>query len=176
MNKLQTIASAIIISTMAMSASAKNITPEEFAKLSPRDAITLSHDWHGKKQTMVAATPNGIEATFKNGQKVTIPLQDEFFVSVAPYIKRTHECAYHVPTGCTGELVGKKMQLKITDKATGEVIRDEDITTQKDGFVDLWLPKEKEFLVEFTYKGKKASQVLATNKDSHTCITTMQLK
>ncbi len=176
MKKFQMLMMAVTIFMASFSANAQQLTAQEFAVLSPKEAILASHAWHKKDYAMVAVTPNGVEATFNDGQKVTIPLQDEFFVSVAPYVKRTHECAYHVPTGCTGELIGKKMHLTITDKKTGDVLRDEEIKTQHDGFVDLWLPKDKEFLISFDYKGKKTSQLIPTHQGDLTCITTMQLK
>lgn len=176
MKKIQLIGAALLMSASSLFANAAEISAEDFAKLSPKEALEQSHAWHGKNYAMVAITPNGIEATFPDNQKVVIPLQDEFFVSIAPYQKKTHECSYHVPTGCTGEMMGKKIQLKIIDQKTNEVIKDEQIEVQKDGFVDLWLPKDKEFLVEFDYKGKKASQLIPTGKNDLTCITTMQLK
>src|SRR5690606_37552337 len=32
--------------------------------------------------------------------------EDEFFVSIAPFINETHPCTNHSLTGCQGELVG----------------------------------------------------------------------
>ncbi|MFV0321478.1 MAG: CueP family metal-binding protein [Alphaproteobacteria bacterium] len=176
MKKIQLMGAALLISASSVFANAAEISAKDFAKLSPKEAIEQAHEWRGKNYAMVAVTPNGIEATFKDNQQVVIPLQDEFFVSIAPYENKTHDCSYHVPTGCTGEMMGKKIQLKITDQKTGVVIKDEQIEVQKDGFVDLWLPKDKEFLIEFDYKDKKASQIIPTGKNDLTCITTMQLK
>ncbi len=166
-----------LLSLLMLNATAQNtITKEEFEKLSPKEAVALAHQWHRKGIATVVMTPTEIQAMLPNKQKASIPLGDEFFLSVAPYQNKTHECDFHVPTGCTGEMIGKKMRLKITDKATGEVIKDEKVKTQHDGFLDLWLPRDKEFLFEFTYKGKTASQTLSTFGDSHTCVTTVQFK
>lgn len=176
MNKIQLIGVSVLFSVSSLFAHGAEISADEFAKLSPEDAILQAHEWHGKNYASVAVTPNGIEGIFPDNEKVIVPLQDKFFVSIAPYQKKTHACSYHVPTGCTGEMMGKKMQIKITDKQSGEIIKDEPIEVQKDGFVDLWLPKDKEFTVEFDYNGKKASQLIPTGKNDLTCITTMQLK
>lgn len=175
MKKLQIMGMATVLSLTSLIAQAKNITAQEFAKLSPKEAVELSHSWHKKNYASVAITSTEIKASFPNEKTVSIPLGDEFFISVAPYEKQTHECDFHVPTGCTGEMINKKMHLKITNQKTGEVIKDEKVQIQKDGFLDLWLPRDTHFIFEFTYKGKKATEVLGTFKNDRTCITTMQL-
>lgn len=175
MKKLQIITMTSLLITASFAAKAKDITVEEFEQLSPKQAVELSHTWHRKGYASVAVTPTDIQAILPGNQKASIPLGDEFFISVAPYVKKTHECDFHVPTGCTGEMIGAKMHLKITDQETGEVIKDEPVQIQKDGFLDLWLPRDKNFVFEFTYKGKKATEVLGTFEDSRTCVTTMKL-
>lgn len=175
MKKLQILTLAASLSLASLTASAKEVTAQEFAQLTPKEAVELSHSWHRKNYASVAVTSTEVQAIFPNEKPVSIPLGDEFFISVAPYVKQTHECDFHVPTGCTGEMINKKMHLKITNQETGEVIKDEQVQIQKDGFLDLWLPRDQNFVFEFTYKGKKATEVLGTFKDNRTCITTMQL-
>ncbi len=177
MKKLQSIlAGGFLALSFTFTAQAKEITAEEFAKLSPEEAIGLSHQWHQKGYASVAVTPIEIQAVFPNNQQASIPLGENFFISVAPYVKRTHECNFHIPTGCQGELSGKKMHLKITNQETGEILKDEEVQIQKDGFLDLWLPRNEKFIFEFQYKGKTAKEVLTSFEDSRTCVTTMQLK
>src|SRR5699024_12825287 len=45
----------------------------------------------------------------------TLP-DDEFFVSIAPYISYTHPCEFHSLIGCQGELMNEEMDVKITDE------------------------------------------------------------
>src|SRR5699024_1312101 len=66
--------------------------------------------------------------------------EEEFFVSIAPFINETHECAVHSLTGCQGELVEEDFDVLVTD-SSGEVVVDETMTTEKNGFIDLWLPR-----------------------------------
>lgn len=176
MKNLKVIGLSAVLIIASFTAKAKEITVEEFQKLSPKQAIELAQSWHRKGIASVAVTPTEIQASLPGGKQASIALGDEFYVSVAPYVKRTHECDYHVPTGCTGEMIDAKMHLKITDEKTGEVIKDEDVQIQQDGFLDLWLPRNKKFIVEFTYKGKKAKEVLGTSEKDRTCVTTMKLK
>lgn len=57
----------------------------------------------------------------------------------------------------------------------GNVVVDETIVSPANGFIDLWLPRDKEFLVTITHGGKKAEAKLSTFKGDPTCITTMRL-
>src|SRR5699024_1940859 len=75
--------------------------------------------------------------------------EEEFFVSMAPFINETHECAVHSLTGCQGELVEEDFDVLVTD-SSGEVVVDETMTTEKNGFIDLWLPRDETFVVEMT--------------------------
>lgn len=57
----------------------------------------------------------------------------------------------------------------------GNVILDEVVTTLPNGFMDLWLPREKTLYISISYEGKTAEQEISTFKDDNTCITTMRL-
>lgn len=109
-----------------------------------------------------------------SGKKTLYDLpEDEFFVSIAPYVEKTHPCAIHSLTGCRGELVNTEIALLIKD-LDGNTIMDQTVTTQPNGFIDLWLPRDKVFLVTMTYQGMKAESEISTFKDDNTCITTMR--
>src|SRR5690625_5369270 len=71
--------------------------------------------------------------------------EEEFFVSIAPFINETHECAVYSLTGCQGELVEEEIDVLITD-SSGVVVVDETMTTEKNGFIDLWLPRDETFV------------------------------
>lgn len=78
-------------------------------------------------------------------------------------------------TGCQGELSEEEFDVYIEDE-DGNVIIDEKMTTLANGFIDLWLPREKTYLVTITYDDKSVTSELATFEQDPTCITTMQLQ
>lgn len=78
-------------------------------------------------------------------------------------------------TGCQGELVEKEFDVYIEDE-DGKVIVDEKITSQPNGFFDLWLPRNKTYLTKIEYDGKSVEAELSTFEDAGTCITNLQLK
>jgi hypothetical protein len=57
----------------------------------------------------------------------------------------------------------------------GKVIVDETLKSQPNGFIDLWLPREKTFKVKIEHAGKKVESELSTFESDGTCITNMQL-
>ena len=52
---------------------------------------------------------------------------------------------------------------------------DETMTSLENGFIDLWLPRDKNFQVKITHNGKTVESNISTFEDDNTCITTMQL-
>ncbi|QED49477.1 hypothetical protein FSZ17_20635 [Cytobacillus dafuensis] len=77
-------------------------------------------------------------------------------------------------TGCQGELANKEFNLFIED-ADGNVIQDEMVTSPSNGFIDLWLPRDKTFQIKIEHDGKIAESKLSTFEGDPTCITTMKL-
>ena len=101
---------------------------------------------------------------------------DEFYVSFAPYVSRTHDCHFHSLTTCVGELQNAEVSVKITDDATGEVLVDDSLTTFDNGFVGLWLPRGIDATVTVEHDGKTASSPITTQgDDAATCVTTLHL-
>lgn len=101
---------------------------------------------------------------------------DEFYVSFAPYVSRTHDCHFHSLTTCVGELQNAEVSVKITDDATGEVLVDDSLTTFDNGFVGLWLPRGIDATVTVEHDGKTASSPITTKgDDAATCVTTLHL-
>ena len=101
---------------------------------------------------------------------------DEFYLSIAPFINVTHECYFHSLTTCVGELQNKTVNVTVTNVATGVVVLSEERTTFDNGFLGLWLPRNSELTIEISYEGQIAVSVVHTAADSPTCITTMQLR
>ncbi|GIF10144.1 hypothetical protein Ate01nite_01760 [Actinoplanes teichomyceticus] len=110
------------------------------------------------------------------GQEHSLPIPaDRFYLSVAPYLQQTHDCFFHAPTGCKGELAGKQVQVKIVNAADGTVLADESRTTFANGFVGLWLPRNITGTLQITSDGKTAESKISTGDDAPTCLTTLRL-
>ncbi len=78
-------------------------------------------------------------------------------------------------TGCQGELANEEFDVYIED-TEGNVIVDKTVTSQSNGFMDLWLPRDKTFEVKITHEGKQAESQISTSENDPTCITNMQLQ
>lgn len=142
-----------------------------------KDIKELVHNYSVGSHEDVSASINSHEliVTDHNQMKETYSLpEDEFFVSIAPFEESTHECAIHSLTGCQGELVEKEFNVYIEDEE-GNVMVDDTITSFANGFIDLWLPRDRTYQVKIEYDGKIAESTLSTFTGDNTCITTMQL-
>lgn len=105
----------------------------------------------------------------------TLPMPaDRFYLSVAPYVKTTHECFNHNLATCKGELAGETVHVTVVD-ASGATLVDADKTLYANGFVGLWLPKQITGTITVTYDGKTATQPISTGSQDPTCLTTVQL-
>lgn len=78
-------------------------------------------------------------------------------------------------TGCQGELVGEEFDVYIEDMENN-VVFDQTMKSQSNGFIDLWLPRDKTYRITIKYEGKIVESEYSTTENSGTCITTMQLK
>lgn len=108
------------------------------------------------------------------GQEIAMPIEDEFYLSMAPYVDSTHDCFYHSLTTCQGELVEEELDVTITD-SEGQVLVEDTVTTYPNGFVGFWLPREIQATVEVSYDGRTATAEIGTGEEDKTCLTTMQL-
>ena len=99
---------------------------------------------------------------------------DEFFVSVAPYIHETHPCTNHVLTSCQGELVNEDFEVTIVDEQ-GDIVVHGTFNSGSNGFIDLWLPRNKAFQIEIKHEEKQVISEISTFEHDGTCLTTMQL-
>lgn len=100
--------------------------------------------------------------------------EDEFFVSIAPYLEQTHPCDIHSLTGCQGELADQEFDVSIAD-LEGNTILDQKMKSQANGFLDLWLPRDKTYRITVGHDGKTAESEFSTFDSDNTCITTLQL-
>ena len=99
---------------------------------------------------------------------------DRFYLSIAPYRDKTHECYFHGLTTCQGELTAEDVHVKIVD-TSGEVLVDQDTVTNANGFVGFWLPRGASGTVELTTEGGAGSQPFSTGADDPTCMTTLRV-
>jgi hypothetical protein len=100
--------------------------------------------------------------------------QPGFYVAVAPYVTTTHPCTYHVNGSCQAELKHTLLRfwLRSTD---GAVNRAGMVRAGADGFVEWWLPHNKEYIVTFAYDGKRGTGSFTSYPQAPTCITTIWL-
>lgn len=104
---------------------------------------------------------------------VALP-EDEFYLSIAPFVDQTHDCFYHSLTTCQGELTEQEVEVSIvTDD--GEVIVEETATTFENGFLGYWLPGDVAGTLEVTHDGRSGQIDFATGQEDPTCLTTLQL-
>lgn len=126
-------------------------------------------------ELMASVRPDELLVASGEGE-VALPVpDDQFYLSVAPYVDHTHECFYHSLTTCTGELASEDVQVQIVDEADGTVLVDETRTTFENGFVGFWLPTGIDGTLRITHDGKVGEVDFATDDDAPTCLTTLQL-
>lgn len=132
--------------------SARNITAKS-ASITSKQLLVIDNDGHE--------------------QVYELP-KDEFFVSIAPYINETHPCENHSLSGCQGEMVNEQFDVYIEDNE-GNVLVDDTLKTEANGFIDLWLPRDQSFQIKIEHQGKTVESQFSTFESDGTCITTMQL-
>lgn len=96
---------------------------------------------------------------------------DSFFVSIAPYINEVHPCTIHNLVSCRGEIFNQIMRIRVVDE-NNQIIIDENRTTQKNGFIGIWLPKGINATLKVDYDGLTVEYPISTYSESDTCITT----
>lgn len=149
---------------------------QDYEMLNYKEALIKSNnEWHtGKMDVQVFS--DRIKANFPDNSHAIISTKNDHLLSIAPYIHQTHPCYFHIPTGCTGEIKSKKIQIKIVDIKTKKIVKFGVVETGKNGFIDLWMPKGNIFEVSLYYQGKSVTQTISTTDGAKTCITSMKLK
>jgi len=150
---------------------------EEAKNIDTKEVKELVQDYTTRNLQAESASITSTELVVQDKDKqervYDLP-EDEFFVSIAPFINETHPCDIHSLTGCQGELVEQEFDLQIKD-STGNIILDEMKRTEANGFIDLWLPRNETYNVIITQDGKTTESEISTFEEDNTCITTMQL-
>ena len=78
-------------------------------------------------------------------------------------------------SSCQGELTEKEFNVHAVDE-NEKVLFDGTATTMRNGFFELWLPRNRNVIVTIERSGLTASDVIKTLSDSKTCITTFRLQ
>ncbi|MGA4507190.1 CueP family metal-binding protein [Propionibacteriaceae bacterium G1746] len=121
--------------------------------------------------------PDGLLLQDDQGSTVVPLPADKFYLSVAPYENRTHECHFHSLGTCNGELKDLPVQVKITAE-DGTVLVDESTTTYAgNGFVGFWIPKGvKGNVTVTTTDGKTGTAPFSSlGTEDATCMTTLKI-
>lgn len=147
------------------------------AGLSGREIVTKLDASPEDRPLALGASVREHEVVLSEGDsQVAVPLPaDEFYVSIAPYINRTHECYHHNLATCTGELASEDISVTITD-AAGEVLVEDDTTTYANGFIGYWLPRDVNGTIEISTEGYEGSVPFSTGAGDPTCLTTLRLE
>ncbi|MEG0283477.1 MAG: CueP family metal-binding protein [Erysipelotrichales bacterium] len=116
---------------------------------------------------------NGIQ--LDNGKRTEHYDSKLFYTSIAPYYTQTHECYTHFMNSCQGELANEKFDVKVVDNS-GKEIFNKKVTSAKNGFAGIWLPKDIEGKITVKHNGKSVTSDISTNRDSATCRTDMKLR
>ncbi len=144
---------------------------------SAKQAMEIAYQWKQMNIDVVSyVTPDVVHFKFKDGAVVEVPLpDDQMVVSIAPYINSTHPCSTHYMSKCDGELKNTPVKIYAVT-AGGKVLINKTITTPPYGFIDLWLPRDREINLFVSAMGKKATGKIYTYRNSKTCDTTLKLE
>ena len=176
--KIKMLMVSLLASIFLVGCNSENAQEESSATINKIDNIKgVVQDYSTRNITAKSASISSEQliVTENDGKEVIFELpEDEFFVSIAPFINQTHPCEIHSLTSCQGELVNEQFDVYIED-ANGNVVLDDTLQTQVNGFIDLWLPRNQTYNITIEQEGKKAVSEFSTFENDGTCLTTMQL-
>jgi len=78
-------------------------------------------------------------------------------------------------SSCQAELPNQQFYVKAVDQ-DGNVLVDETIVTLRNGFFELWLPRNRKIALRVQGLNRTAKGLITTFDDSDTCITTFRLQ
>jgi len=78
-------------------------------------------------------------------------------------------------SSCQAELAEKEFYVRAIDQ-DGNVLVDEIIATFRNGFFELWLPRNRKIELRIQGLNRKAKGTIETFNASKTCITTFRLR
>ncbi|MEX1030289.1 MAG: CueP family metal-binding protein [Paenibacillaceae bacterium] len=165
---------AVILGAYLFAVSVDKDAPKDNEALSMKQLV---HDYSvgNIKAQSASITSRQLIVTNSDESQITYDLlEDDFFVSLAPYVENTHPCADHNLTSYRGEMADEDFIVYIEDMQ-GNVIMDQTLKSQSNGFIDLWLPRDNTYRVTIENEGRAQESEISTFENDNTCITTMQL-
>ncbi|AIW40971.1 CueP family metal-binding protein [Paenibacillus polymyxa] len=178
MKKITLLATGLVAIAIGAYLIAGNAQREEADTQGASNIKQLVHDFSTRKATAQSASITSSQLSVSEDGKTTktyaLP-DNEFFLSIAPYMEQTHPCATHSLTGCQGEMKDEEFSVTIHDSTGNSVMNKTLVKSQSNGFIDLWLPRDKTYSVTVEHEGKSAKSQISTFETDDTCITTMQL-
>jgi len=78
-------------------------------------------------------------------------------------------------SSCQGELANREFYVRATDQE-GRILVNENIVTLRNGFFELWLPRNRIIDLTVQGEGRKASGRIETSDSGKTCVTTFRLR
>lgn len=141
-----------------------------------KEAIALANVWKFTKPKISSfITSKELKVVFPDSSEFILELpENEMYIAIAPYINETHTCAVHYLSSCQGEMKNKDFMINISDEGN-QIIFSGKVRSLKNGFFELWLPRNGQFDIEISYQNRTASTSVDTYDDSNTCITTVKL-
>ncbi len=101
--------------------------------------------------------------------RMTLP-EGQFYLAVAPYIGRAPECHHHDLTSDLGPLPGARLEVRVVEAGSGEVLVERSGVIADNGFIGFWLPRDTAGTVEVSTSAFVGSVEFATNDDDPTCL------
>lgn len=124
---------------------------------------------------MASVRPDELVLMDDVNNQTTLPLPDDmFYVSIAPYAAQTHDCFFHSLTTCLGELANADLEITIVGDDGAEIAAGT-YTTNDNGFVGLWLPRDISGTITIVAGEQTVTAPIATGADDPTCVTTLQI-
>lgn len=131
-----------------------------------------------RPQDLIASvTASSLQLRDDAGREAELPLPEgRFYLSVAPFVETTHECAFHSLTTCRGELRNREITVNVVDSSSREILEEGTRTTHDNGFLGLWLPRGIAAELTCSFEGLRGSIPISTQTDDDlTCLTSLQL-
>ena len=78
-------------------------------------------------------------------------------------------------SSCQGELANQRFDVRAIDQ-NGKILVDETISTLRNGFFELWLPRNRRIMLRVKGLNRTAIGGIETFDNSKTCVTTFRLR
>jgi ABC-type Fe3+-hydroxamate transport system substrate-binding protein len=182
MTSYKTLAAAAVAALVVAGAAAAvpataTVGPEALEGAGPQRAMAIANQWGAAKNGVTSfVTSKAVTFKFQSGKTVEVPLsKDRIVIAIAPYETYTHPCATHTMSSCKAEFPNTVFKVKAVD-AQGKVAFNGNAKTLHNGFLEVWLPRDKAYTVTVEGRGKSVSGLISTTADSQTCIATFKLQ